>query len=194
MLALSEYQRAFVTAILDRPSIDQWEAAQLAGYSGDRQTLRVTGHRLAHDSKVQEAMYEEAKKRMKSGSLEAVSVLLEIVRGGNGALAKDRLKAVEMLLNRVGLHALSEHKVQVEHTVDDATMIDRIRRLAIEQGLDPVKLLGSAGVIDVEFKEVPSERAVDVLEPVATGGGIMTGEVQVLEELLEAEIIEEDEG
>lgn len=91
---------------------------------------------------------------MRSGAILAVSVLLKIA---NDPTTKDgdKLKAVDMILNRSGLHATTEHTVKVEHLdMTEASMVKRIKLLAEKQGLDPLKLLGSVGVIEGEFTVV----------------------------------------
>lgn len=158
MLALNDRQRNFVVALLETGSANHTEAAAMAGYSGDRATLQVTGHRLAHDDRVLEAIREEAHRRMRSSAILASSALVEIISNREGEETKDRLKAIDMLLNRVGLHGTTEHKTTVTHTMDEKQMVARIKALAEGLGLDAKKLLGSAGVvIDAEFREVPAE-------------------------------------
>jgi len=164
MSKLTERQRAFVVALLDFGGINPNKAARMAGYSvaDGGAGLAVTAHRLAHDEKIQDAIQEEAGRRLRTGSIMAVKTLLEIA-DNPAAEHRDRLKAVEMILNRTGLHAISEKNVTVTH-VDQTSdeMIKRIALLARNQGLDPVKLLGNAGVVvDADFKEV-----VETPEPV----------------------------
>lgn len=168
MQELNPRQRAFVLAALTTGKYAPALWAKMAGYRGDDNVLAVTGHRLAHDKAVQEAMHEESVRRLASGKIYAVSVLLDLCTTAD----KDsvRLKAAEAILNRSGLHERTEHKTTVEHTISDRAMIDRIKVLAGRLGLDPVKLLGSAGVpveepVDAEFEEVPSstEGLEDVL-------------------------------
>jgi hypothetical protein len=64
-----------------------------------------------------------------------------------GTTIKDRTKAIEILLNRTGLHALTEHKVKVEHTVDNEEALRKIAFLAKRVGIDPSKLLGTEATI-----------------------------------------------
>ena len=145
-------------AMLDLGSVDHTRCAAAAGYSAGPEgssALRVTAHRLAHDEKIQAAIQEEARRRMKAGSIMAASVLLNIA--GNPA-HKDQLKAATQLLDRSGLHALSEHKVTVENTpADEKAMVARITELAKKLDIDPKKLLGERGiVVDAEYEIVES--------------------------------------
>lgn len=152
MKALNIRQRAYVIAMIETGGLNYKRAAMMAGYGNNNErSAEVAGYRLAHDEDVLAAIHEEADRRLRSGSIMAVQTLLEIAQNPQ-AENKDRLKAVEMMLNRAGMHAKTEHHVKVEHkdTTDEA-MIAKIKLLAVKQGLDPKQLLGSAGVVDAEF-------------------------------------------
>ena len=158
MRALTERQRLFVLYLLETGSNNHTRAAAFAGYASENENaLRVTAHRLAHDDKVQAAMHEEAQRRMRASAIMATSRLLEIA---NNPKHKDQLKAIGMVLNRTGLHEHTEHKVTVEHQMNDAEMVVRIRELCREMDLDPVKLLG-AKVMDAEFEVVGSTAGLE---------------------------------
>lgn len=156
MRALNERQRAFVIAMLDLGcASNHTRAAEIAGYStASRDALTVTAHRLAHDSRVQEALLEEARKRLTAGTLQATALLVETI-GDVTAERKDRLKAAQMLLDRGGLHALTEHKVQVEHTDNREEKIRRLVDLARAQGKDPKEFIGNlADAIEADFEVI----------------------------------------
>lgn len=159
MKNLNDRQRAFVIAMIEMGGINYTRAAEAAGYgNGNVESACTQGNRLAHDETVIAAIHEEAQRRLRSGAIMAVQTLLEIANDRT-AEHRDRLKATEMILNRSGLHAVTEHNVKVEHRdATDEGMIERIKLLAQKQGLDPIKLLGSAGiVVEAEFKEVLPE-------------------------------------
>lgn len=160
MRKLLPRQRAFVRACLETGRNNNTLHARMAGYSGNDDSMKATGWRLAHDADVQAAMLEEAEKRLRGNAIMATSTLVNLAE--NAREDKDKLKAIDMLLNRAGLHAKTEHKVTVEHHTP-ADMIARIEHLAAKLGLDPVKLLGhsstavpaaGAEIIDAEFAEV----------------------------------------
>jgi len=158
MQALLPRQRKFVVAMLDGGGTKYSRYAQIAGYSGDAEALASTGHRLAHDTKILAAIQEEGIRRVRASVGMATSQLVTLAE--TAPLHKDRLKAIEMILNRSGLHALTEHKVTVEHPTDPLSIVERIATLANKLGIDPKKLLGnnaqteSAPVVDAEFTEV----------------------------------------
>lgn len=153
MLALTEKQRKFVWAMLDSGSANYTKCAAAAGYSTESMnSLRVTAHTLAHDERIQAAIQEEARKRMTAGAIMATSHLVTIADSPGH---KDQLRAIQMLLDRSGLHSVTEQKVSVTHSADKDTLLREIAAMAREQGLDPQKLLKGYGVVvDAEFNEV----------------------------------------
>lgn len=162
MAALTPGRRAFVLAVLDQGDINYTKAYMQAFPAAGYQTANVDGPRLAHDERVLEAFHEEAQRRIRSGVALASSVLVEIA---GDVTHKDRLKAVSMILNRAGLHELSEHKVTVERPTDEVEIKQRIVALAKELGLDPKVFLGHntavpmlPPVIDAEFAVIESSR------------------------------------
>jgi phage terminase small subunit len=170
MLALNDRQRAFVVALLETGGANYTKAAMMAGYgtpSSSSASMNVIASRLAHDDRIQAAMLEEAQKRLGANTILCTSTLVNIINGElPGCTVKDRTKAIEILLNRTGLHALSEHKVKVEHsTVDDEEALRKIAFLAKRVGIDPSKLLGmgvaTPAVIEGEFVEVSDNQLTD---------------------------------
>lgn len=158
----NDNQRGFVIALLEHGDGNATRAAITAGFVGSPATLRVTAHRLMHDDLVQAAMDEEAARRLNSGKIMAVSVLLTLA--GTAAKDSDKLKAIEMLLNRTGMPGQSEHKVIVSDvSKTDEEMIARITYLAKKRGLDPQLLIGGPvpDTVDAEFEEVEAEPEVE---------------------------------
>lgn len=153
MQSLTPLQRNFVTALLLQGDINYGAAARAAGYNcSSDNSARVVGHNLAHNPRILAAMHEEAQRRMEAATLMSVSRLVEIA--ANATDQKIALKAIGMVLNRAGLHEKSEHKVTVHRTGNDADVVRRITELANKLGLDPKVMLGQAGYVDAEFKEV----------------------------------------
>lgn len=159
MRRLNPRQREFVMVLLETGTSNMSKATRLAGYTGTDDSIYVQASRLAHDPKVQEAIREEAGRRLNTGGIMAVSRLLSIAE--NTTDEKTALKAIEMVMNRTGLHAVSEHKVAVEHSSGDPVeQIKRVQNLAAALGLDPAKLLGNVGVTMIEDQSEP----VDVID------------------------------
>ena len=180
MRACTERQRLFVLNLLEYGDDNFTRAAQAAGYSdpgAHSNTIHSTAYRLAHDPRVQEAYQEESKKRLNSGLILATSSLVQHVKSAD---AKVSLKAIEMILNRGGLHAQSEHKVTVAHTLTDEEIVANTIMMARAMGIDPALMLGQAGykmpaiedhsgqampeVVDAEFEEIKND--LDDLEAI----------------------------
>lgn len=153
MRALNERQRQFVLALLEQGTTNYTRAAAAAGYGNNPESLKVQAHRLAHDPRILGAIQEEAKARITAGVVMAASQLVQIAEN-DMTPTRDRLRALEMIMNRGGLHAMSESRQTIVHEADEAGAIARIRTLAATLGLDAKTLLGSAGVVDAEFVEV----------------------------------------
>jgi hypothetical protein len=154
MKACSEIERRFVVAILMSGDVNFAGAARIAGYSASSpQVLSAMAHQVSHRPRVQAAIQEEAKRRLGAAPLIAVRNLLSIM---SDPTHPKQLNAIGMILNRTGLHEQTEHKVVVEHK-DRKTLLSEIKSMAIECGIDPVKLLGhvqAEAPVDAEFTEV----------------------------------------
>lgn len=165
MQALSEKQRRFVMAMLEQGGVGPRRAALAAGYQETEKSngAAVSGHRLAHDPRIQEAIKEVSLKAINAGTFVAVKFVLDTI-ADETAEKKDRLKAAEMVMNRTGLHAMSESRTTVTHKTESrAEMIKDITLMARTLGVDPQKLLGGA-VTEADFVEVkPEDDISDIL-------------------------------
>jgi phage terminase small subunit len=151
--ALTPLQRKFVDAYVELGGRKGAEAARLAGYGGDRNTLKAQAWKLLHEPKVLDAIREEADVKLRCGAVLGASVLSEIA---DDPTHKDRFKAAQALLDRAGLLVKHEQHIVVEHTASDQEKIARIVTMAKGLGLDPAVLLGQAGIqyVDAEFAAV----------------------------------------
>lgn len=165
MQALTDKQRRFVVNMLELGGGPgkYLDCAVRAGYSGEKNSLAQTVHRLVHDEKIQNALQEEAKRRLKAGAVMAVSGLLQLAEE-EGISPKDRLRAYEMILNRTGLPSQTEQKVTVEHRMSDHELVNRVQQLAKTLGIDPAKLL-PAPVEEAEYVDITPETGVGNSEP-----------------------------
>lgn len=159
--ALTPRQRRFVLCFLAGGARNASAAYRDAGYGGDNDTVKANAWRLIHDPKIQQAIAEETKARLQgNGAALASELLLEVMQNPTAA-TKDRLRAAELTMNRTGLHATTEHKMTVEHSVDETTLINKVKRLSLELGLDADKLLAGTSMalqapaaVDAEFEVV----------------------------------------
>ncbi len=152
----TDRQRMFVMECVEptpNGEINYTQAARRAGFTGDPSTLKVTAHRLAHDTRVQAAMLEEATRRLGAAMPLATATLIQIM--STSPKEQTRLKAAAMVLDRGGMAVKTQHEVKVVHELTTEEKIARAIQLAKENGLDPRALLGQAGItIDADFKVV----------------------------------------
>lgn len=162
----TEMQRKYVLIRIAQGKPNFRAAAELAGYSAESEnSLKVTAHRLEHDPKIQAAIQEEslrqARHNLGSALVRASERVIEIMEDPQQKGA-ETLKAAGMIFDRMGLHAVSEHKSTVEHIGDSPETIERVKRLALSLGIDAEKLLGARlarqraveVATDAEFVEV----------------------------------------
>lgn len=164
MLKLTERQQKFVMAMIELGGVGHARAAISAGYSYNPDKpnkIEVQAYCLAHDEKIQDAIKEVGIRMLNAGAILAVKTVLEIADNPQAEM-KDRLKAAEMIMNRTGLHALTEHKATVVHkTEKTADMVRFVETMAGKLGLDPVKLIGNC-VIEGDFEEMPEDDLSDI--------------------------------
>jgi hypothetical protein len=154
----------------------QTAAARAAGFGRGSKpvVLAKIAHRLAVDSRMIEAIAEEAKKTVRAGAPEAVAALYGMIRNPDH---KDHARAVGMVLNRVDPE-VSQQNVQVTHRIvdPDTEALEELRALRAlntprekllelfgPNGLDRVERLEAADnarradaakVIDGDYTEV----------------------------------------
>jgi phage terminase small subunit len=164
MLPLTPAQRVFVYRYVHFGDTAA-AAARYAGYSDRSSGAKVQGYRLLHDEGVQKAIAEESRKIMRAEGPRSI-ITLRTIRDDKSADAKDRIKAAIELLNRGGLHAVTEQHVSVEHRLSDQEIDARILALCAELKIPETEarkmLIDPAKVIDGEFSEAN-------LEPPAPG-------------------------
>ena len=166
MRKLTPRQRKFVLAvgIVGRGNFKR--CALLAGYKDHTNNTAQIGWRLSHDPLVQAAMLEEAGKRLSSYSVSVADSLLDIAQ--NAKKESLRLKATLAIADRIGMHAHSEHTVNVTHELgSNATLLARIRE-SLRKNPENLKLVPEPiqkllaqekapvveNIIDGEFEEV----------------------------------------
>ena len=165
MKVLTVLQRKFVLAWFHFG--DKYMAARAAGYSMDvnQNANSAQVYQVWHNPRVQEAIQEFAHISIMNGLLPAsFKALDEILKDPDH---KARHKVAEMVLNRAGFHALSEHKVVVENTDDRAATVRLMAQLALAQGLDPRKVLaGLADVTEADYEMIETQTGREGLEDI----------------------------
>lgn len=166
MRKLTERERKFVYAMVVCGG-DGIDAALAAGYGekSDTEEQQVNAARqasfaLARRERVQDAIVEEAKKRLTAGAMLAADRLITLLESG-GLSARDEARVAVELLDRAGL--VVQQKVEVVHKDEkQKEVVAEIMELAKHLGLDPTRLLGHNGpsrTIDAVFEVVDPEPA-----------------------------------
>ncbi len=162
MARLTPLQRGFVLAIMAQGDRNATQAAATAGYSTEsHNSLKVQAYSLWHSEKIQDAIHEEAQKRLKGLLPMAVDVVASIMENPQESGAV-RLKAATITMDRAGLHAVSE-KINTDGGVaDDPDRLKRIIEMARVLGIPIEKLIGDrlakpqpVLTYDGDFTEVP---------------------------------------
>jgi phage terminase small subunit len=149
MLALNEQQRRFVFALMH---FDTSSAAALAaGYSERR--AKQTGWDLMHEPKILDAISEVNRRRLSGLSVKAVSQLAKILD------ERDHPRhhwAIDAVLNRTGYSSQTEHKIHVDHSLDELQVKAVAAQMALQLGVDQRTLLGGNEPLALEAVEVDS--------------------------------------
>lgn len=149
----NDMQRRFVWALLHLSA--PREAAIAAGYSDVSDGARVRASELMQNPAVQEALYEVGWNKLNSMAIKSIHALEAII---DDPKHPKHHRAIEMVLNRTGFAAVTEHKVTVNHGQSNERMEKLAKKLAAELGIDAARLIGVNRVepeaIDAEFTEV----------------------------------------
>jgi hypothetical protein len=150
-------QRRFVLALLAQTHRDYSAAYLEAGYSSTGKGTNYCAHRMAHDERIQDALQEEAGRRLKA-LLPLALHTVETIMENPQAKEADRVKVAFGVLDRSGLSAVVEHKVMVG-LAGDTEMLARIKMLAERNGIPLEQLLGASMVKTIEHVPVEDEFA-----------------------------------
>lgn len=146
MARLPIRHRKFVISMLQQ-GVNPKAAAKAAtecGYVPDY------GYMLMRNDAILQAIREETTKRLAGAALMGINVMLKIA--GDDTHPK-QYNAAKDLAAINGYTA--EQKITVEHVdKQGVAVIQQVRRLAEQMGLDPKLLIEHAGVIDAEFEPV----------------------------------------
>lgn len=153
MASLNPQRRMFVREMLKlgpTPKAATFAAAK-AGYNP------LYGYDLMREEAIIAALREEATKKLAGAALLGVSVMIEIAQD---PMHKDRYKAAKDLAAINGFTA--EQKIVVEHIDSDGkAMIQKIRTMAADLGMDAQQLIAAAGIIDAEYSVVEDVQVDD---------------------------------
>jgi hypothetical protein len=155
--------RAFVIAVAWH-GMDNTEAARTAGYADDRPYgASKAGTRLARRDDVQAALQTEARKRMHVLTPKALSVAEAIL---DNPQHKDQARIALSIMDRTGLHQITESHVHQHQHLSETEMDRRILALCAELGMSPdeaKKML----IAPAEFKKNSQGVFVDPAEKIS---------------------------
>lgn len=167
---ISAREQRFVTAYCKLGGINGQAAATAAGYGAAG--AHVAAHRLLKRSHVLAAITAETEKFLRAGVALGAATLAELVGPDNPPGV--RLQAANSLMDRGGLRlaTLSEHRVVIEDHRTNNELLENIKQLSKELGLD-AKLI--SGDTQTKNKRLPSvtidAEFADVLAPAGTNAG-----------------------
>ena len=142
MAKLTPLKQAFVNVIMERGNRNVTDAARAAGVVAKNEaSLRSRAYQLWHDDDVQEAIEEEARRRIKGMLPAAVKVAGDILENPQEGGAT-RLKAAQVIMDRAGIHAVSERINHNEAIEANPDQMKRIIALAQIAGVPIERLLG----------------------------------------------------
>jgi len=133
MSACSPWQRKYVEARYAHPEMRGWECLIEVGYRGGSQEpdkLRVAArqmaHRMDHNPLVQAAMLEVGATEYRSKLPKVIDALDKII---DDPRQRDRVKVLHGLLDRVGMHQVSEVRATITQVFDREAAIERLATL-----------------------------------------------------------------
>jgi hypothetical protein len=136
------------------------EAAREAGYPDTSGAAKTRGWELMQREDILSAVREVAGRVLGGLAPIAIAALRNILRTPKHPA---HARMIETVLDRTGYLAAMEQRITVEH-VDDGRLRELVARIAVEIGVDAVKLLGRP-VIEGEVADEPQKL------PVGNGGG-----------------------
>lgn len=151
MAAITPQQRKFVQVLYENPGIDGVKALRKIGYMGNMEAAKKMSFRLRHNVKVLDAIAEYGRHEYQAKLSLAVGAADEILRDPKH---RDRVKVLHGVLDRVGMHTVSETRVTHQISIED--MKHQLRALLAKPALKT--LLPSPNeepvVLDAHFTEV----------------------------------------
>lgn len=175
----SDRQRAFVEALAELPPGKglATRAARMAGYAGEADVLKVTASRLMRDPKIQDAIVEETKRRLRTLGPAAVSAIEGVLAN---SLHRDHYRAAVEVYDRIDPKVTKvegsihhTHEI-VNHDKEAVEQLQTLQSLKVPEeklvelfglnGLERYRRLlatKDAQIVDAEFTEVvpDTERA-----------------------------------
>lgn len=155
MSEITQMQRQFVTALYEHPGIDPVRALRIAGYQVKKEgSDRRQAYRWMHNEKVLAAIQEYGANNVKAMLPLAVGTADQILRDPK---SRDRAKVMSGIMDRAGLHAVTETHTTVTHNLSIDDMRTQLRMLLSKpmmRALIPATKEQEPLLIDADFTEV----------------------------------------
>jgi hypothetical protein len=156
MSELPPLQQRWVELMVLQPNVAHYKNLIQAGYQGREATAGTLCCNWLKKQVVRDALIEASRARIQHIVPDAVKALEEVI---NDPKHPHRTKATVALLDRAGLHAVSESKQTITHIHSDDELKQKL--IAIASKIDLSRLLTSAVkpeptpvIVDAEFKDV----------------------------------------
>lgn len=168
MQALRDDRRRRFAFIMGCGEENAAEAARAAGYSDVKDGAKVQAHHLMHDPDVLEAVQEVGRKALIGLAPLAVKCAKAILQDKKH---RAHARMVEVVFDRTGYIAETEHRVTVTHVADIKELEALARRLALEGGIPVERLIGVNGLDGKSMKTIEhQEFATEVSRETLTEG------------------------
>jgi hypothetical protein len=158
MLAITTMQRRFVQALYYHTGNDACAALRLAGYKGNPnatkeqadRAIKKQSDRWRHHELVLAAITEYGRSEYNAKLPLAVGAVGDILKDPK---SRDRLRAIHGVLDRVGMHAVSETRVTHAVSIDD--MKQQLKMLLAQPALKALLPRPTeTAIVDAQFSEV----------------------------------------
>lgn len=132
MAALSPMQRRYVELRYENALMTEFRCVELAGYKGKYDAIKKMAYRLKNNPLVQAAMKEAGETIYRDKLPITINAIDNIIRDPKH---RDHAKVLHGLLDRVGMHAVTETKTTVTHQIDRADLLVKLAALMEKHNL-----------------------------------------------------------
>jgi hypothetical protein len=126
MSVLTPMQRSFIETLFDHPELSRAQCIRQAGYRGNGEANRKMGARMMRNPLVLDGIRETAETTLRGKLPKTLHALDNIIGDPNHRGHQKTLLAV---LDRTGMHAVSETHTTVTHTIDRGDLLTKLAAL-----------------------------------------------------------------
>jgi hypothetical protein len=126
MSILTPMQRSFVEVIFDHPELSRAHCCQRAGYKGDYEAVKKMGYRLMRNPLVLDGIRETAETTLRGKLPKTLHAIDNIISDPEH---RGHQKTLIAVMDRTGMHAITETRSTITHTIDRADLLGKIALL-----------------------------------------------------------------